>query len=711
MSMMENFYKFLHILQKIPVIYYTLLWLSIELLLCIIFMQNEPTYSFDWDAYMEQVHVYRTGYSAKTSIVNITSPPTVSSSTNNNDNLVISMYIPSPPISNITPVYQYDLLQGDTGPLAYPAGHLWIHNLFYTYLHWNSSYYTTEYEPKLIPGYELRIFRPDNLIYTLQFIYTILWLVTCIIIGLVYKQIGLLSQQYPFHIVLVYTIASFTRRTRNIFILGFFNDSWNTFFLWLSIYGFIKLYSKTIEYQYYQQILSNHKDYDQLFYKNFFPSFSTGFIGSSLFWLWTSISILYSFSVAIKMNSLLYAPGILFLYLDTWRYRSFTSSSSSSSSQSSIIAYIKNISSIQILFTLSQLFICGSIQIILAYPFLLTNWYSYFISAFNFSRQFELQWSITWNWVPLYIFSSKLFSVSLLIIHIGSLYWISNYWVKLVYATEFTISIPNVILFGNNNIINNSTTMKNPSHSTIDGSDTKSYPVTVDVENGSLIRNNISSIKSTIGDNNTNTSTTTTIARSNRRYSTHSIETIKLLESPRLDSSLSNTTNTNVSNLSLYSNTYITNDTTKGSYNTFTASFYSAKATYILCTSNIIGIICARSLHYQFLTWYWHSLVILLTNIYTCSSSSSTNSTVFPSNIGLGIPLIIQFFYVLTLELGWNHHPPDFSSSLIITFLHLLLYICLILQSSSNNLWYRILSSIGKFQFNLFRRLSNDKKM
>lgn len=746
MNETKFFQRFLHILQRIPVGYYTSLWLFIEFLLCLLFMHTEPTYSFDWDAYMEQVSVFRTGLSSKTYEKNNSYFSTEIDKNKNNSVVATddSFFLSSgtvyqPLVSTTVPVYQYDLLQGDTGPLAYPAGHLWIHNLLSLYYQWNSSYYTTEYTPKEIDGYKYRTHRPVEILYSIQFMYMVLWLATCGVISLVYTRIGLLTNKYPFHIVMLYTIASFTRRTRNIFILGFFNDSWNTFFLWLSIYGFITLYGKTIEYQHrYLHISpsspssvsvvtskpssfvsSIHQNYTVLFYKNF-CSFS-----SSLFWLWIGSSVLYSFSVSIKMNSLLVAPGILFIFLDTWRIRTSFCNGPTTTMTTTTIAtfpnvwsYLRNLSSIQIIFTMIQLMVCAMVQILIARPFLYANPWIYFTSAFNFNRSFELQWSINWNWVPEYFFHSPYFSRLLLLIHLGALLWISNYWIRLLYQDNYTQNIPPFVMFNSvtpllhhskTNTTYSSTSNlrkvnhgenKLPIHHKNDNNDDYTHTITVDFSTSTKERlstvdlDSKSSISSSVP-------TTTTGGRP-RRISYHALDTIHHEESPRGDTSLNNAV-TMFNSLTLPSS-----ESTFATTTVFNESTYVAKAAYIIWSSNFIGIVCARSLHYQFLTWYWHSLPIILTSVYSFSYTGTLTNV---SIIGLGIPFVFQFFYVLILELGWNHHPPDASSSFIITCLHGIIFMGIVLQASKNNWWHRFGSIVEKFQYAWYRKITNNKQI
>jgi len=73
--------------------------------------------------------------------------------------------------------------------------------------------------------------------------------------------------------------------------------------------------------------------------------------------------------------------------------------------------------------------------------------------------------------------------------------------------------------------------------------------------------------------------------------------------------------------------------------------------TLLLC--NFVGVVCARSLHYQFLIWYWWALPVV---------AGTTAVPVF-----LAAPVVVG------LEMAWNVHEPEPWSAAIVTLCHLLL--------------------------------------
>lgn len=83
-----------------------------------------------------------------------------------------------------------------------------------------------------------------------------------------------------------------------------------------------------------------------------------------------------------------------------------------------------------------------------------------------------------------------------------------------------------------------------------------------------------------------------------------------------------------------------------------------------LFTANLIGIACARSLHYQFYVWYYHTLPYL---VWSCSYSD-----------------IMRLSLLGILELCWNTYPSTEWSSAGIHFCHVLLLVGLLSRITEN---------------------------
>ncbi len=69
-----------------------------------------------------------------------------------------------------------------------------------------------------------------------------------------------------------------------------------------------------------------------------------------------------------------------------------------------------------------------------------------------------------------------------------------------------------------------------------------------------------------------------------------------------------------------------------------------------ILTSNILGIVFARSLHYQFYSWYFHSLPIILWNT--------------------KLPVPITIFILLVIEICYNVYPSTVWSSILLQASH-----------------------------------------
>ena len=76
-----------------------------------------------------------------------------------------------------------------------------------------------------------------------------------------------------------------------------------------------------------------------------------------------------------------------------------------------------------------------------------------------------------------------------------------------------------------------------------------------------------------------------------------------------------------------------------------------------VCTANLIGIVCARSLHFQFYSWYWHSLPYLVLRSQT--------------------PLLLSLLVLVGIEVVWNVFPPTAMTSLVLLTLHISLLVAL----------------------------------
>lgn len=107
---------------------------------------------------------------------------------------------------------------------------------------------------------------------------------------------------------------------------------------------------------------------------------------------WRTGCVFFSLAVSIKMNVLLFAPGLLLLLLQ--------------SSKNWVGVF-------------HCLGICAGIQIILGAPFLTTYPVSYIRKSFELDRVFTFKWTVNWKFLPEEMFTSKFLSLLLISLHIS----------------------------------------------------------------------------------------------------------------------------------------------------------------------------------------------------------------------------------------------------------------------------------------------------
>ena len=210
----------------------------------------------------------------------------------------------------------YSLLKGDTGPLVYPAGFLYVF-AFLRYLTSN--------------GTDVR---------TGQYIFLVIYIFVLALVLNLYKC----TKNVPLYSWLLLILS---KRVHSIFLLRMFNDCIAILFGYASLLLFI-----------------NQK--------------------------WKTGSLLYSIAVSVKMNMLLWAPGILLVYILSLGFKH----------------------------TIKCLFICAGVQLILGYPFLSTYPLEYISNSFNLGRSFIYKWTVNLKFLPEEIFLNKKLSVLLLFLTI-----------------------------------------------------------------------------------------------------------------------------------------------------------------------------------------------------------------------------------------------------------------------------------------------------
>ena len=204
----------------------------------------------------------------------------------------------------------YSKVAGPSGPLVYPAGHVYSILL-------------------LVSAFGRDVFIQQH-VFTGIYIFS-LWL-----IFLIYKRC-----KFPLWTLIACCLS---RRLHSIYLLRMFNDCLCTLFVLGALLLFVSR-------------------------------------------KWRSACIIYSIGVSIKMNALLFAPGIFFvLSKELGFYRSCRT----------ILVY------------------CGLPQLFIGAPFLLKFPLQYISGAFDLSRVFIYEWTVNWRFLPESVFVSKSFGLILL---------------------------------------------------------------------------------------------------------------------------------------------------------------------------------------------------------------------------------------------------------------------------------------------------------
>lgn len=235
----------------------------------------------------------------------------------------------------------YTKIYGGTGPLVYPAGFLYI----YAFFKW-----LTDNGTNIAKG---------------QVLFSMLYIINQAIVLSIYHVIGTQvigdckSRQETTlqrsHTIWSWRIAMailcFSKRIHSIFILRLFNDGVCMLLFYVSCLLFMKS-------------------------------------------RWRIGCVFFSLAVSVKMNVLLFAPGLLLLLLQ---------------------------SSENVVETIINLAICASIQLFLGAPFLLSYPVSYLRKAFEFDRVFFYKWTVNWKFLSEDVFLSKKVSLTLLLMHLVTL--------------------------------------------------------------------------------------------------------------------------------------------------------------------------------------------------------------------------------------------------------------------------------------------------
>lgn len=227
-------------------------------------------------------------------------------------------------------IYDYRQIYGGTGPLVYPAGFLYLFAL----LKWMTK-----------NGTNIKL---------AQYIFLAMYVVLQVLVLAVYTQAArFLSKHFngknktstdqegesseqqlqQAHVIWSWRVAMglccCSKRLHSIFMLRLFNEGPTMVLLWICLY----------------LLLNNH---------------------------WNSGCCAFSYAVSIKMNVLLFAPGLLLLLIQQSRGN--------------------------LLLVVRRLFLCCALpQLVLGAPFLITYPESYLRKAFELDRVFFFKWTVNWK--------------------------------------------------------------------------------------------------------------------------------------------------------------------------------------------------------------------------------------------------------------------------------------------------------------------------
>ena len=234
--------------------------------------------------------------------------------------------------------WDYLNLRGDTGPCVYPAGFLYVFSVL--------RMLTSNGSDILLGQY---LFAALYLI----FIAVLLWLYYRVMVDDGDDNGNSSSEaknEYHLPAFWIIVLLCASRRIHSIFVLRLFNDAIAMIFVYLAILAFV---------------------YDY----------------------WTSGTLMFSMALSIKMNILLFVPGLLVLYVKRFGF---------------IRSWI-------------QIALLVLVQVLLAIPFLWVNAPGYMERAFNFGREFTFIWTVNYKFLPQEIFVGKPLARGLLIGHVLTL--------------------------------------------------------------------------------------------------------------------------------------------------------------------------------------------------------------------------------------------------------------------------------------------------
>jgi alpha-1,3-mannosyltransferase len=244
--------------------------------------------------------------------------------------------------------HDYRNIYGNTGPLVYPAGFMYLFGWL--------QFVTNGEIPKA------------------QYVFLVFYIVTQMIVFALY------------YIVLQQLRRSFNNKHDNKLT----NDDKTTTTA-------LALGHQVWSFRIAMGCLCLSKRYHSIFLLRLFNDGPTMMFAYLSFWCfinrrWNIGCFLFSIAVSLKMNVLLFAPGLLYLLLQD-----------------------------NLRMTIPRLAICGMTQIVIGAPFLFRYPISYLRKAFELDRQFFFKWTVNFKFLEEEMFLSKQWAIFLLVLHLGLL--------------------------------------------------------------------------------------------------------------------------------------------------------------------------------------------------------------------------------------------------------------------------------------------------
>lgn len=256
------------------------------------------------------------------------------------------------------------------------------------------------------------------------------------------------------------------------------------------------------------------------------------------------------------------------------------------------------ITSLGLLRTIKQLSICAAIQLLLGAPFLLTYPWEYIKGSFDFGRVFDHQWTVNYRFLPVEVFENKFFHLALLGLHLlllaGFTGFAYNYMQQYVRLRSLQKQFePQIEMQNKLNVQRKATEEKTKS--------SKKKKDKLPAEKEQFLSSFEKSLKNNAK---TNEPIDQEPPATPEKYSIHFDQCTQLALLP-----------------------------------------------IFLC--NFIGLVCSRSLHYQFYVWYFHSLphLVWFTDF----------------------RLTYRFLLLGLIEYAWNTYPSTNVSSALLHLCHLVL--------------------------------------